>query len=170
MNNEIISYLEQANLSLKELVLQNKDSSKSTLDKVQLIKIKTGIDLIEQADLIAKSCLKIDEIKSENGYFSKMLFEIANFISNHVAIEELTSKEQYEEAMQLHKKTTSRNSTIYTILFDKPVDFDGLSAIESRQLENEINSKIIEQLAILINEASSLTYEAMVANAKKQMA
>lgn len=170
MNDEIIKYLEQATLSLKDLVSQNRVNEKTTLDKIQLIKMKTGIDLIETSDIIAKEALKLEEGKTQDHYFSKILTSLSEFVGNVSKIKQLANEEKYEESMKLMSETNKRNIIIYEILFEEKVDFSGMSAIESRKLENEIQSKIVEQIAILINEAGYLTYEAMLTNAKKLMA
>ena len=169
-NEKIIEQLESVVVALKEISDMTKKDDITNLDKINQINMETGLDLIVIADNISKMALQgIKDGTSKDNHTQIILKGIAEFIGGLSEIKKLQEEEKFSEAVELTKKISKRNNRIYEILFEEKVDYSGLTAIQERKKQNEYQMKIVTQLTIMINEATLLSYEALLENAKKIM-
>ena len=169
-NNELLENIKEAIATFEETGKKLEPMNVTTLKKIEEIKILTGLDLIVLADDICKKAIgSIQSGNSEMQYMTTILGELANFIGEKANIDELTAEGKTTEAVELINSITERNDIIYRVLFGEEPSYADLTPRKARAKQNEVFMKILEQLTILINEATQMSFEALLETTKKQM-
>lgn len=169
METKGYEFIEKTLRDIKDLAEKSSKDDVTTLDKIDEIRIRTNVDLLLVADEVSRLIIKNQGSKTNEEYLEEVTNALARFIVDDAKMREIMASGDKEAAVKHSNFISDRNKIIYEILTGEKISFAGLRTAQAFKLRRDIQMKIVEQLVILIQESTILSYEALLENAKKIM-